>query len=636
MQRVSRMGLSKLKILMSLVLVLTACVSTANDAGKNPGRLSAESRKSAVGDYLKGRFAARQQQLDLAAAAYESAAYAAPTDAALLRYAFFYELAAGNVEKARPYAEKLLRPEFLEQEKTSEGTSRPRPSRSLPQLTLAADFMRKSQYKKALMVLEEESPSRFAQSINHLAKAWALYEVSGLDSALVFLDAPRKDLFTGFTPLHKGLMYDLAGETDNAEKFYQLALSGYSNQSAIFAYASFLERDNKKDEAKKFYTSLAQDNGVLRRAGRMGLIRLGAPLVGETKQTLRQARRRPARLVSNGREGAALALHNFAWASYEQAVSERAAASRAGFGNAKLVLNTPLAFAQLAVYLNDKLDAAHYVIGAIYGDYELYEAEIESLQKVNLAHPLYGYAITDMAAALEAQDKPEQAIKLLRGFVAADALSPDASLRLASLLSESSQYVEADQVLTQAINLAETMMSAQARQLSLWRYYFARGAMRLDADRWQAAETDLQRAVALSPEQPMVLNFLGYSWAERGKNLDEAFAMIEKALKLGPNSGAIIDSLGWAHYQLGHYREAVLQLERAVQLEPADPVVTDHLGDAYWQVGKRIQAKYEWRRVLLLAENNESLLAAARRKIAGGLVPAGAAAAQINGSNLVK
>ena len=615
----------KLGVVLALGLAAGAC---ATNTGSATVRFSTEPQKTAVGDYLKGRFAARQQKLEIAADAYERAVDAAPTDAALLRYAFFYELAAGNVDRARPFADKLLLPEFANADIASKRSPSglARPSRSLPQLTVAADQMTRGQYDAASATLSEESESRFAESISFLMRAWATYEVDGLTAALAALDNPAPELFTGFTPLHKALMYDLDGDTENATKFYQLALASYANQIGIFAYADFLERSGQTDDAIELYRNLSEDNGALRRAGRMGLIRLGEPLEGETRETLRQARRRPERLVSNGAEGAALALHNFAWASYEQAVSERAAASRAGFNNMKLALNTPLAFSQLALHLNNDLDAAHYLTGAIYTDYELYGDAVDALEQVSYAHPLYEYAVTDTAGAFEMQERESEAVSLLREFVERDMLSPDAGLRLANLLAEREQYDEADRVLSEAIMVAENLAGDKARKLSLWRYYFARGAMRLEADRWEAAETDLKKAIELSPEEPFVLNFLGYSWAERGENLEEAFAMIEKALKLRPNSGAIVDSLGWAHYQLGHYDEAVKTLERAVQLEPADPVITDHLGDAYWQTGRSIQAKYEWRRVLTLDVEDPELMENVRRKLGGGLVEAGAAA----------
>ena len=103
-----------------------------------------------------------------------------------------------------------------------------------------------------------------------------------------------------------------------------------------------------------------------------------------------------------------------------------------------------------------------------------------------------------------------------------------------------------------------------------------------------------RRALELSPDEPLVLNYLGYSMIEKKLGLQEALAMVKKAVELRPNDGYIVDSLGWAHYQLGDYDEAVGHLERAVELNPADPIIGEHLGDVYWRVGRKLEARFQW------------------------------------------
>src|SRR5690606_5409856 len=131
-----------------------------------------------------------------------------------------------------------------------------------------------------------------------------------------------------------------------------------------------------------------------------------------------------------------------------------------------------------------------------------------------------------------------------------------------------------------------------------WRLHFARAAARDSLGRWGDAEADLRQALALAPDQPDVMNYLGYTWVDRGENLQEGMALIRRAAELRPSSGAIVDSLGWAHYRLGDYRQAVLFLERAVELEPGSATLNDHLGDAYWRLGRRTEARFQWRRAL--------------------------------------
>jgi Flp pilus assembly protein TadD len=133
-----------------------------------------------------------------------------------------------------------------------------------------------------------------------------------------------------------------------------------------------------------------------------------------------------------------------------------------------------------------------------------------------------------------------------------------------------------------------------------WGLWFLRGSMKERAQDWPGAEADLRRALSLSPDEPVVLNYLGYSLLDRGLKPEEARMLIEKAASLRPGDGGIIDSLGWSQYQQGLYPEAVETLERASELEPTDPTVTDHLGDAYWQMGRRIEARFRWQAALAM------------------------------------
>jgi tetratricopeptide (TPR) repeat protein len=133
-----------------------------------------------------------------------------------------------------------------------------------------------------------------------------------------------------------------------------------------------------------------------------------------------------------------------------------------------------------------------------------------------------------------------------------------------------------------------------------WRLYYLRASAyeeMADADRTQA---DLQTALKLAPDEPELLNFQAYFWIDRGEHLQDALAMVQRAVAANPQSGEMIDSLGWAYYRLGDYRQAVIQLEAAIALDPGIAEVNDHLGDAYWRVGRKIEAQFQWRRVLSL------------------------------------
>ena len=129
---------------------------------------------------------------------------------------------------------------------------------------------------------------------------------------------------------------------------------------------------------------------------------------------------------------------------------------------------------------------------------------------------------------------------------------------------------------------------------AIWPLYYFRGISYERQNQWPPAEADFKHALDLYPDQPLVMNYLGYSWVDQGVHLDQAFPMLRRAVELRPTDGYIVDSLGWADYKLGHYDEAVKKLERAVDLKPGDPVIQDHLGDAYWQVGRKLEAHFQW------------------------------------------
>lgn len=153
-----------------------------------------------------------------------------------------------------------------------------------------------------------------------------------------------------------------------------------------------------------------------------------------------------------------------------------------------------------------------------------------------------------------------------------------------------------------------------------WAFYYARGTSYERIKNWPAAEADLKKALDLAPEQPLVLNYLGYSWIDQGMNLKQGMALIEKAVALKPDDGFIVDSLGWAHFKLGNFKDAVRYLERAVELKPDDPILNDHLGDALWRVGREREARFQWDQAMSLnpePEDAEKI----KHKLAEGLAP---------------
>jgi Flp pilus assembly protein TadD len=184
----------------------------------------------------------------------------------------------------------------------------------------------------------------------------------------------------------------------------------------------------------------------------------------------------------------------------------------------------------------------------------------------------------------------------------------DALVRLGDLHRQAERFAEAVGPYTRAL---ERTTVIEPRH---WGLYYARGIAHERSKQWPQAEADFLKALELSPEQPYVLNYLGYSWIDRGENLERGREMVERAVRLRPNDGHIVDSLGWAHFKLGNLADAVRYMERAVELKAMDPVINDHLGDVYWAVGRYSEARFQWERALLRAEEAD-LIAQIREKL---------------------
>ena len=203
----------------------------------------------------------------------------------------------------------------------------------------------------------------------------------------------------------------------------------------------------------------------------------------------------------------------------------------------------------------------------------------------------------------------------MRSLTKKRATDPQPVVSLGDLLRRHERWDGAIDAYTEAIKRVGNIEKRH------WRMLYTRGIVLERAKRWEEAEKDFLKALEFEPEQPYVLNYLGYSWVDRGINLERAQDMIRTAVKRRPNDGYIIDSLGWVYYRIGNYKKAVLELERAVQIRPEDPVINDHLGDAYWRVGRKLEAQFQWTRSLSLKPNDE-VAAEVRKKLKDGLAPA--------------
>jgi len=271
-----------------------------------------------------------------------------------------------------------------------------------------------------------------------------------------------------------------------------------------------------------------------------------------------------------------------------------------------------LLFSRMAEFLNpDHVDALLLSAGLL-ESLESYDLATKSYDRVPREHPAFLSAELGRAGALRRSGKSDAAIEVLSQLGESHGDQPDVHVELGDVLRRMERYGEATVPYDRAIEIYGEPQEFH------WPVYFARGITHEREGLWDKAEADFRQALLLRPEQPQVLNYLGYSFVEMKTNLDEALDMIERAVALEPESGYIADSLGWVYYQLGRYEEAVDPMERAVELVPVDPIITDHLGDVYWAVGRKREAEFQWLRALSF-DPEEDEADRIRRKLEVGL-----------------
>jgi Flp pilus assembly protein TadD len=358
--------------------------------------------------------------------------------------------------------------------------------------------------------------------------------------------------------MHAGLILELSGNKKEAGKRLELAHKLDPNDMRLVeAYAGWAGRNGAKDTAIK--TIEAYQKIVPRH-----------PLILEAKARIKRGAR-PALIVNSPQEGAAEALYGMGtWIS------------RRGGEDLGLV------YLQLALYLQPTHPLALIALADLYSAVKKPELAIKLYERVPANSPMRRNANIQLAIDLDGLERTDEARKLLDKLIAKEPNDVEAVLALGNILRGRKKYPECADVYSKAI---ATITSAQK---SDWLVYYFRGICFERARQWDQAEADLKKALELFPEQPQVLNYLGYSWIDQGVNLDEGMRMIRRAVEQRPEDGYIIDSLGWAYYRLGQYDEAVKHLERAVELKPEDPTINDHLGDVYWRVGRLHEAKFQW------------------------------------------
>jgi tetratricopeptide (TPR) repeat protein len=512
---------------------------------------------SASGSYLAARHAGQQRDGAAAAAYYRAALKRDPSNGELLDRAFLSFLVDGDVDEAVKFAERVAQADKSDR---------------VARLVLGVNSLKRKQYASARRDLAQSIRGPITDLTATLLSAWGNLGVNDSKGAIDAIDhLAGPEWYAIFKDLHAGLIYDVAGNQKEAGKRLERAYKLDSTALRVVqAYGSWVSRNRSPKEALTVFETF--DKALPRH-----------PLVVEAMDKLKAGEKLPP-LVANVQAGAAEALYGLG-----------ASLGRRGGEDLGLV------YLQLSLFLSPNHPLALLSLADLYEALKKPELAIKIYDRVPTNSPLHRNAAIQMAANLDSLDRADEAQKHLEALIKQNPDDLETIMALGNVLRGHKKFAECANVYSKGAS------AIQKAEKSNWVVFYFRGICYERSKQWAKAEADLTKALELFPDQPHVLNYLGYSWIDQGIKLDEGMAMIKKAVQQRPDDGYIVDSLGWAYYRVGNYEEATKQLERAIELKPEDPTINDHLGDAYWRVGRVLEARFQWAHARDLKPDAEDL-----------------------------
>jgi tetratricopeptide (TPR) repeat protein len=568
-------------IAQSFIIGLLAGAASAQASGNEaPEALQAETpqavtsqAKSSLGSYLAGRVARGRNDTPVAATYYGKALATDPDSEILLDAAFLTEATAGaDWARVEDLANKL---------------AKLRPYHRAARAFLGLAAFKAGRYQEAEEHFKASSANPIGELTSALARAWTYQAQNRTQDAINLLDSHRlPDWANYFLRYHRALIADVGGRTADARTSFDRMSK--NDQRALRVTLAFA-----RHAANAGDTRLAQSllNAYLERTKGEG-----HPYARELQLEL-ESGKRPSLLITSAVQGMAEVFYGLGEALSGEGSS--------GIGTV---------FLQYALYLTPDSAFPLVTLASINEANKRYEAAIDAYERVPAGTPFEVNIDVRKALNLNQLERVDEAQKLLEGLAnkyPQDIRPLDA---LGGIMRGHKRYSEAAQYYTRAIDLIDKPEPKH------WTYFYARGTSFERMKMLQESESDLERSLKLSPDQPLTLNYLGYTWIDHNRNLRQGLKLIEKAVRLKSDDGYIVDSLGWAHYRLGNFKEAVKHLERAVELRPEDPTLNDHLGDAYWRVGRQREARFQWDQALSFNPEQEEV-SKIRDKLENGLPP---------------
>ncbi|WP_412174890.1 tetratricopeptide repeat protein [Actibacterium sp. XHP0104] len=521
-------------------------LGTAALAGLVAGAVPAVGQEGVSGPYLAARSASYMSDYEAASQYYTQALTRDPGNALLLENALLAFTGLGEVAKAQTVARRMAQLD---------------PENQTARMLLLAEAIGREDYAAVLGRIEQGDG--VGPLVDGLVGAWAAFGEGRMSDALTaFDDATGDAALRVFGTYHKILALAGAGDFEGARDLFTEGGRGLRiSRRGVLAEVQILSQLDENEAA------VAVLDEVFGFDLDPGLADLRARLVaGETV---------PFTTVRNARDGAAEVFYTVAGALKGEAND-----------------TYTLLYSRIAEHLRpDHVDAILLSADLLEAQ-EQHDLATAAYLRVPAGDPGHFAAELGRAGALEKAGRDEAALEVLTQLSKTMEAVPLAHVSLGDMLSRQEDFDGAIKAYDKALAQIEEPERAH------WIVFYARGIAYERTDDWERAEADFRKALELEPDQPRVLNYLGYSLVEKRRNLDEALDMIQRAVAARPDSGYIVDSLGWVYYRLGRYAEAVEPMERAVELVPIDPVVNDHLGDVLWAVGRRVEAEFQWRRAL--------------------------------------
>ncbi len=499
------------------------------------------------GAYLAARSAMIANDYQEAARYFGQALVRDPSNIPLLESAATAYLGLGDLDRAVPVARRLAA--------SAENSQ-------LAGLIVLGDDARNEDWDAILTGLE--NGVTVGPLFDGLARSWAMVGAGRMSDALASLD----DLATNsgveaFAMYHKALALASAGDFESASEVFsgETGPTIRVTRRGVIASAQVLSQLDRQEEAIDLITDSFGTNLD--------------PFLIRMKEQLEAGDVLEFDAVKTATDGMAEVYFSIANALRGEAQGAYT-----------------LLYSRMAMALREDHNDALLLTAELLESLERYDLATEVYDTVPRDHPSFHAAELGRADALRRSGREDAAIEVLRQLTESHGDVPQVHITLGDTLRGLERYEESIEPYDNALSLIE---SPDAQH---WIIYFARAISHERLDEWAKAEADFRKALELRPEQPQVMNYLGYSFLEMQINYDEALDLIERAAALRPDSGYIIDSLGWGLYRVGRYAEAVPHMERAVELMPIDPIVNDHLGDVYWAVGRQREAEFQWTRAL--------------------------------------